>query len=81
MTAELELARTKLLKRIQDEGYKPLAKTLAKYEITGVEPKPKPDKRTRDQERMRQYTRTCYERHSYEYCRRNVLYKVPTVIE
>ena len=70
-----ESAKTKLLKRIQD-GYKPLAKTLQKYDISGVESKEAPPKRVRDPKKMKEYTKTCYERHRFEYSQRNALYKI-----
>lgn len=65
-----ESAKNKLLKRIA-EGYKPLAKTLEKYEITGVEAKPKPPKRDNSV-----YAKECYQRHRQEYIRKNLLYKI-----
>lgn len=68
-------ARANLLKRIEG-GYRPLAKTLEKYNITGVEAKPQPEPRTRDPEAMKRYKHDTYERHRFDYCRKNVIYKV-----
>lgn len=69
-------ARDKLLKRIETEGYKPLQSTIDKYEITGVEPKPKPQKKKRDPEKVAQYARDNFRKHAYEYGRRNIIYKI-----
>lgn len=71
----MEKARMKLLKRIQ-EGYKPLQRTLDKYDITDVEAKPTPQPRQRDPEKMKEYSKECYTKHRDEYIRKNLLYKV-----
>jgi hypothetical protein len=71
-------AREKLLKRIETEGYRPLAKTLEKYGITQAEAKgvPEPKKRKRDPEVMRRYSQECYHRHRDTYQVKNILYKI-----
>lgn len=71
----MDAARQKLLKRIETEGYKPLAKTLEKYGIQ-AEAKAAPKKRTRDPETMKKYSSECYLRHREDYIRKNLLYKI-----
>ena len=70
-------AREKLLKRIETEGYRPLVKTLQKYDIQ-AEPKgvPEPKKRKRDPEVMRRFSNECYHRHRDSYQVKNILYKI-----
>lgn len=70
-------ARAKLLKKIETQNYKPLQKTLDKYNITGVEAKAPPVPRPkRDPEHMKQYSKECYGRHRAEYNQKNILYKI-----
>lgn len=68
----MEKARATLLKRIEN-GYKPLQKTLDKYNITDVEAKPLAVPKKRDN---RQNAKNTYQRYSYEISRRNLLYKI-----
>lgn len=68
----MEKAKEILLKKI-DAGYKPLQKTLDRYNITGVEAKPLAIPQKRDN---RQNAKNTYMRYAHRINRRNILYKV-----
>ena len=70
----MDKARAVLLKKIET-GYRPLQKTLDKYNITDAEGKPPSTPQKRDN---RQNAKNTYNRYTHEINRRNILYRVAT---